>query len=95
MHRAGCAEALDTFFAPVAPDASFEFRIGDEVASLVDGEAAVGSADDPDVVVECDPVAFYYLFVERRWDGVTVEGDRALFERLLDAAAPVSDPVAA
>ncbi len=87
--------ALDTFFAPVAPDASFEFRIGDEVASLVDGEAAVGSADDPDVVVESDPVAFYYLFVERRWNGVTVEGDRALFERLLDAAAPVSDPVAA
>lgn len=87
--------ALDTFFAPVAPDGSFEFRIGDEVASLADGEAAPGRAEDPDVTLEADPAAFYYLFVERRWDGVTVEGDRALLERLLDAAAPLDDLVAA
>jgi DNA-binding HxlR family transcriptional regulator len=84
--------AVDTFFAPVAPDGSFEFRIGDERASLVDGEASPEPADDPDVVVEADPTAFYYLFVERRWDGVTVEGDRELLERLLDAAAPVEEP---
>lgn len=31
--------------------------------------------------------SFYWLFLERRWDGVTVEGDRELLERLLDAAA--------
>jgi hypothetical protein len=40
-------------------------------------------------VLEATPAAFYWLFVERRWDGVEVEGDRALLERLLDAAAPV------
>jgi DNA-binding HxlR family transcriptional regulator len=88
--------ALDTVFAPMAPDGSFEFRIGDEVASLVDGQARAGAAEQPDVVVESDRKSFYYLFVERRWDGVTVEGDRELLERLLDAVAPVPGaPVAA
>jgi DNA-binding HxlR family transcriptional regulator len=88
--------ALDTVFAPVAPDGTMEFRIGDEVASLVDGEARPGPADDPDVVVEAATRSFYYLFVERRWDGVSVHGDRELLERLLDAVAPVPDePVAA
>ena len=29
--------------------------------------------------------AFYYFFVERRVDGVTVTGDEELLERLLDA----------
>jgi DNA-binding HxlR family transcriptional regulator len=88
--------ALDTVFAPMAPDCSFEFRIGDEVASLVDGATRVGAAEQPDVVVESDRKSFYYLFVERRWDGVTVHGDRELLERLLDAVAPVPGaPVAA
>jgi DNA-binding HxlR family transcriptional regulator len=85
-------DALETFFAPVAPDGSFEFRIGDEVAALVDGEVVAGSVE-PDVLVEANPRAFYYLFVERRWDGIDVEGDRELLEQLLDAAAPVEDPL--
>jgi DNA-binding HxlR family transcriptional regulator len=88
-------DALDTLFAPVAPDGSFEFRIDDEVAALVDGEAAAGPAEQPDVVLEAAPAAFYFLVTERRWDGVEVEGDRELLERLLEAAAPVDDPVAA
>jgi DNA-binding HxlR family transcriptional regulator len=83
--------ALNTVFAPVAPTGSLEFRIGGEVASLVDGEARSGPAEAPDVVVEADTVAFYYLFVERRWDGVTVEGDRMLLERVLEAVAPVEE----
>jgi DNA-binding HxlR family transcriptional regulator len=88
--------ALDTVFAPMAPDGSFEFRIGDEVASLVDGQARPGAAEQPDVLVESDRKSFYYLFVERRWDGVTVHGDRDRLERLLDAVAPVPGaPVAA
>ena len=79
--------ALDTVFAPMAPPGAFEFRIGGEVAHLVDGEAEPGPAEQPDVVVEADVECFYYLFVDRRWDGVTVSGDRKLLERLLDAAA--------
>jgi DNA-binding HxlR family transcriptional regulator len=84
--------ALDTVFAPCAPAGSFEFRIGTETASLVDGEAQRGSIEEPDVLVEADVGCFYHLFVERRWDGVRVEGDRELLERLLEAAAaPVAD----
>ena len=81
------ASALDTVFAPVAPAGSFEFRIGSEVAGFVDGQAMRGAVDTPDVVVEGGVDSFYWLFLERRWDGVTVEGDRELLERLLDAAA--------
>jgi DNA-binding HxlR family transcriptional regulator len=78
--------ALDTVFAPIAPPGSFEFRFGIEVAGLVDGEARRGSIEQPDVVVEGDVDAFYWLFMDRRWDGVRVEGDRELLERLFDAA---------
>jgi DNA-binding HxlR family transcriptional regulator len=78
--------AIDTVFAPFAPPGSFEFRIGSEVAGLVDGEATRGSIDTPDVIVEGAEDSFYWLFVDRRWDAITVEGDRALLERLLDAA---------
>jgi DNA-binding HxlR family transcriptional regulator len=89
--------ALDTVFSPVAPAGSFVFRIGAEVASLVDGEARWGAVDDPDVVVKADdPAGFYYLLVERSWAGVQVEGDRGLLERLLEAAGPpVETPVPA
>jgi DNA-binding HxlR family transcriptional regulator len=78
--------AVDTVFAPVAPSGSFEFRVGGEVAGLVDGEAVRGSVQEPDVVVEGGVDSFYWLFVDRRWDGVKVEGDRELLERLFDAA---------
>jgi DNA-binding HxlR family transcriptional regulator len=88
-------DALDTFFAPFAPEGSFEFRIGVEVAALVDGEAVAGPAEHPDVVLTATPTAFYFLFTERRWDGIEVDGDRELLERLLDAAAPAGDTVAA
>jgi len=84
--------ALDTVFAPAAPPGSFEFRIGNEVAGLVDGEARRGSIEDPHVVVQGGVDAFYRLFVERDWQDVNVEGDRELLERLLDAAA-ASDPL--
>lgn len=80
--------ALDTVLAPIAPPGRFEFRVGDEVASLVDGEAIAGPIDQPDVVVEGGPVDVYHLFVDRRTDLVSVEGDADLLARLLDAAPP-------
>jgi len=88
--------ALETVFAPVAPQGSFEFRVGDEIASLDEGEARPGPLDAADVLVKApDPAAFYHLFVERRWDEIEVEGDRELLERLLDAAAaPAPVPAA-
>src|SRR4051794_2674090 len=77
---------LDTILAPLAPSGRFEFRAGDEVASLVDGVAHEGPVDEPDVVVTGDAEGLYYLFIERRLDGVSIEGDAELLERLIDVA---------
>jgi len=78
--------ALDTVFAPAAPAGSIEFRIGQEIAGIVDGEAQRGPIEEPDVMVEAAVDSFYWLFVERRFDGIDVQGDRELLERLFDAA---------
>lgn len=86
--------ALDIVLAPFAPPGRFEFRIGDEVASLVDGEAVAGSVEDPDVVVEGDPDGIYHLFVDRRLDLVSVQGDCGLLEQLVEAA-PAPDAIPA
>ena len=84
------ANALDTVLAPRAPLGRFEFRVGEEVSSLVDGEVQDGPVENPDVVVEGDPEGVYYMFIQRRLDCVGVEGDRGLLEELIAAApAPV------
>ena len=80
--------ALDTVLSLFAPPGRFEFRVAEEIASLVDGEALPGSVDEPDVVVTGDPQGIFHLLVDRRLDLVSVEGDRALLDRLLDAAPP-------
>jgi DNA-binding HxlR family transcriptional regulator len=80
--------AIDTVLAPIAPPGRFEFRVGDEVASLVDGEAQAGSIEQPDVVVEGDADGIYHMFVDRRLDLVNVEGDGELLEQLIAAAPP-------
>jgi len=80
------ANAMDSVLATLAPPGRFEFRAGEQVASLVDGVVERTPIDDPDVIVEGDPEAIYYLFVDRRLDQVTVRGDRALLEQLLDVA---------
>jgi len=77
---------VEMILAPLAPAGRLEFRVGDEIASLVDGVAHAGPIDDPDVVVEGDAAGLYHLFVEQRLDGVSVTGDRALLERLIDVA---------
>ena len=88
--------AIDIILAPLAPNGRFVFRVGDEVASLVDGEARAGAVEDADVVVTGDAVGVYHLFVDRRLDLVSVEGDRDLLEQLLDLAPqPVELPVSA
>ena len=82
------ANAMDIVMAPLAPPGRFEFRAGPEVAALVDGEVVAGPIDDADVIVEGDPVGIYSLFVDRCLDQVTIQGDRALLDALLDAAPP-------
>jgi hypothetical protein len=71
---------------PLAPSGRFEFRAGDEIASLIDGVAHTGPIDDPDVLVEGDAEGLYYLFTERRLDGVSISGDRAMLDRLINVA---------
>jgi DNA-binding HxlR family transcriptional regulator len=88
------ANALDTVLASLAPPGRFEFRVADELASLVDGEVVPGPIEDPDVVVEGDPEGVYHMFVHRRLDLVTVQGDRALLDRLVEAApVPLEAPL--
>ena len=82
------SNAMDIALAPLAPSGSFEFRAGAEIASLVDGEVVDGPIADPDVLVEGDPEGIYSLFVDRCLDGVTIQGDRALLDALLEAAPP-------
>ena len=74
---------IDTMLAPIAPAGRFEFRVGDEIASLVDGEARSGPAPDPDVVIDGDAKGVYRFLVDRTADDVTVTGDRALVDALL------------
>jgi DNA-binding HxlR family transcriptional regulator len=82
------ANAMDIALAPLAPAGRFEFRAGSEIASLVDGEVVDGPIDDPDVLVEGDPEGIYSLFVDRCLDRVTIQGDQALLDALLEAAPP-------
>jgi DNA-binding HxlR family transcriptional regulator len=88
LYEGWLANAVDTMFAPFAPPGRFEFRVGDEVASLVDGEARPEPVEHPDVVLEADAEGIYYFFIEGRLDSVTIQGDRELLEQLLRNAAP-------
>src|SRR6478736_7054058 len=85
------ANAIDTMHGPFATEGTFEFRVGDEVATLESGIGREGHADDPDVVVTATPEGMYNLLIEHRIDGATVEGNYKLLERVLSAAAP-SEP---
>jgi len=83
--------ALRIGIAPAAASGRIEFRIGDEVASVADGEAVPGTLDAPDAVVSGSARGFYDLVVERRLDAVSVEGSTEAVRDLL-AALPQSVP---
>jgi DNA-binding HxlR family transcriptional regulator len=80
--------ALDLGLSPISPTGRLAFRIGEEEASLVDGVARPGLVDDPDVFVESDAIGFYHLVVNRETEGVRIEGDFEVLERLIDAFGP-------
>ena len=80
------ANAMDVVIARLAPLGRFEFRAGDEIASLVDGEVVDGPIEDADVRVAGDPDGIYALFVDRCFDLVSIEGDQKLLEELLEVA---------
>lgn len=65
-----------------------EFRIGDEIAYVADGDAYAGSPDDPVAVIEGDVAAFYELLVNRDLDAVTVRGSKNAVRDLLTTLPP-------
>jgi DNA-binding HxlR family transcriptional regulator len=86
--------ALRIAFPPTASAAQVEFRIGDEVASLVDGAVRSGAAEAPDAVVTGDAVSFYRLVVDRDLDAVSVRGSRTSLRALLALLPPPAPEVA-
>jgi DNA-binding HxlR family transcriptional regulator len=76
------ANALE-LWASRAPHGSIEFRVGEETASIVDGEVRSGSVEDPDTLVTGQRTDFFHLLIDGRLDGVVVDGDRDLLERLV------------
>jgi DNA-binding MarR family transcriptional regulator len=84
-------EALDLALSPISPPGRLAFKIGDEEASLVDGLVRPGLVDDPDVLVETDGIGFYHLVVNRQLDGVRIDGDFEILDRLIDAFGPHSE----
>ena len=74
-----------------------EFRIGDEVASVVDDAVVEGPVDDPEAVVSGEAPGFYRLMVDRDIGGVTVEGSPGAVEAMLASlpAVPAGEPVTA
>jgi DNA-binding HxlR family transcriptional regulator len=87
------ANAIDTMLGPFATEGTIEFRVGDEVATLANGEAVAGPAEDPDLVVTGKPEGMYYLLIEHRIEGLKLEGDYSLLERLVELAAPSDEPI--
>jgi DNA-binding HxlR family transcriptional regulator len=80
--------ALDLALSPISPSGRMAFKIGTEEASLIDGVVQQGMVDDPDVFVESDAIGFYHLIVNRQTEGVRIEGDYEVLERLIDAFSP-------
>jgi DNA-binding HxlR family transcriptional regulator len=85
--------ALEIALSPAVTEGAIAFRVGDEEATVVGGEARAGIAEDADVLVETDEIGFYHLLVNRELEGVRVEGDLALLERAVSAVATAPLPV--
>ena len=68
-----------------------EFRIGAEVASVVDDAIVEGSIENPEAIVVGDPPGFYRLLVDRDIDAISIEGRSDAIRELL-AALPAAAP---
>ena len=73
-------------FLPPGFRGRIEFRVGDEVTSIVDEAVLDGPCEEPDLIVETDSDGFYHLLLEGAADGLTVEGDETLLARFLERA---------
>ena len=85
LERGWLAGALEMALPPSPTEARIEFRVGEEVAALVDGAPREGPADDPDAIVTTDNAGFFRLLVDRDLGCVAIEGDEGLVRSLIDA----------
>lgn len=83
-------DTLEIALVPVRPEGTIAFRVGNEEASLVGGGAVPGLVEDADVLVETDSEGFYHLLVDRKLEGVRIEGDVELLLASLGVIAPVA-----
>lgn len=67
-----------------------EFRIGEEIASVVEGQVVDGSVEAPDAVVTGDPAGLFRFFVDRELDAIEVQGRRSVVEEVLSALPPAA-----
>ena len=74
---------------PTSTAGRIEFRIGDELASIAEGQVVEGAIDEPDATVVGEPPAFYCLLVDRDIDAVSVDGDVEAVRAMLAALPPV------
>jgi hypothetical protein len=72
-----------------------EFRIGDEIAAVVDDTVVEGPVDEPEAVVTGDAPGFYCLLVDRDIDAVSIEGDVEALSAMLASLPAVPRAVAA
>jgi DNA-binding HxlR family transcriptional regulator len=79
------AGALEMIFLAPPIDARVEFRVDDEVASLVDGAPREGPLEDPDTVVASDRTGFYHLIVDRDLECVEISGDESGVRSLVES----------
>jgi DNA-binding HxlR family transcriptional regulator len=84
------AGALEMALPPDPSEARVEFRVEDEVASYVGGDAQPGPLDDPDAVVVCDRAGFYHLLVDRDIRCVSIDGDAEVVRSLV-ASLPYAE----
>jgi len=84
------AGALRMAFPPTTTGSQVEFRIGDELASLVDGDVVDGAIDAPAAVVTGDAPGFYRLVVDRDLDAVSISGSKTAVRDVLATLPPVS-----
>lgn len=87
--------ALELALSPLCRGSTIAFRVGDEEASLVDCTATPGIAEGYDVLVETDATGFYHLVVDRKLEGVRIDGDGDALEQLLEGFAPSPLPASA
>ena len=74
-------------FLPTGFRGRIEFRVGDEVTSIVDEAVLDGPCEEPDLIVETDSDGFYHLLLEGAADAADRRGRRDAARALPRAGA--------